>query len=49
MVLAAEDELAYGRVLGVISECGEALIMDGYLAQGSWSTYSKTATRHASR
>jgi hypothetical protein len=34
MVLAAEDELAYGRVLGVISECGEALIMDGYLAPG---------------
>ena len=32
MVLAAEDELAYGRVLGIISECGEALIMDGYLA-----------------
>jgi hypothetical protein len=34
MVLAAEDELAYGRVLSVISECGEALIMDGYLAPG---------------
>ncbi len=34
MVLAAEDELAYGRVLGVISECGEALIVDGYLAAG---------------
>lgn len=31
MVLAAEDELAYGRALGVISECGEALIMDAYL------------------
>lgn len=31
MVLTAEDELAYGRVLGVISECGEALIVDGYL------------------
>lgn len=34
MVLAAEDELAYGRVLGVISECGEALIMDTYLGAG---------------
>jgi len=34
MVLAAEDELAYGRVPGVVSECGEALIMDGYLAPG---------------
>lgn len=34
MVLAAEDELAYGRVLGVISECGEALIVDGYLDTG---------------
>jgi hypothetical protein len=34
MVLAAEDEVAYGRMLGVISECGEALIMDGYLAPG---------------
>lgn len=31
IVLAAEDELAYGRVLGIISECGEALILDGYL------------------
>lgn len=34
MVLAAEDELAYGRVLGVISECGKALIVDGYLDAG---------------
>ena len=25
---------AYGRVPGVISECGEALIMNGYLAPG---------------
>lgn len=31
MVLTAEDELAYGRVLGVISECGDALIVDAYL------------------
>lgn len=31
MVLTAGDELAYGRVLGAISECGEALIVDGYL------------------
>jgi hypothetical protein len=31
MVLTAEDELAYGRVLGVISECGEAMIVDAYL------------------
>jgi hypothetical protein len=31
MVLAAEDELAYGQVLGVIAECGDALVMDGYL------------------
>lgn len=31
MVLAADDELAYGRVLGVIAECGNAFIMDAYL------------------
>lgn len=31
MVLSAEDDLAYGHVLGVIAECGEALIVDGYL------------------
>lgn len=31
MVLAADDELAYGRVMGVISECGDAFIMDAYL------------------
>lgn len=31
VVLTAEDELAYGHVLGVVAECGEALIMDGYL------------------
>lgn len=31
MVLAADDELAYGRVMGVIAECGDALIMDAYL------------------
>lgn len=32
MVLAAEDEnLGYGQVLGVIAECGDALIVDGYL------------------
>jgi len=31
MVLAAEDELAYGRVIGVIAECGDAFIMDAYL------------------
>jgi len=31
MVLAAEDELAYGQVLGVIAECGDALIVDAYL------------------
>lgn len=32
MVLSAEDDLAYGRVLGVIAECGEAFVIDGYLA-----------------
>lgn len=31
MVLAADDELAYGRVIGIIAECGDALIMDAYL------------------
>jgi len=31
MVLAADDELAYGRVMGVIAECGDAFIMDAYL------------------
>lgn len=31
MVLAADDELAYGRVIGVIAECGDAFIMDAYL------------------
>ncbi len=32
MVLAAEDEnLGYGQVLGVIADCGDALIVDGYL------------------
>ncbi|CAN5538747.1 hypothetical protein BH23ACT6_BH23ACT6_25020 [soil metagenome] len=31
MVLTAEDDLAYGRVLGLIAECGDALIVDGYL------------------
>jgi hypothetical protein len=31
MVLAADDELAYGRVLGIIAECGHAFIMDAYL------------------
>lgn len=31
IVLTAGDELAYGRVLGVIADCGEALIVDGYL------------------
>lgn len=31
MVLTADDELAYGRVLGVIAESGEAFVVDGYL------------------
>ncbi len=31
MVLEADDELAYGHVLGVIAECGAALILDAYL------------------
>lgn len=31
MVLTAEDDLAYGRVLGLIAECGDAFIVDGYL------------------
>lgn len=31
MVLAADDQLAYGRVIGVIAECGDAFIVDAYL------------------
>lgn len=31
MVLAADDELAYGRVMGIIAECEDALIVDAYL------------------
>lgn len=32
MVLATNDDLAYGRVLGVIAECGDAYVVDGYLS-----------------
>lgn len=31
MVLEADDELAYGQVLGVVAECGDALVVDAYL------------------
>lgn len=31
MVLEADNELAYGQVLGVIAECGNALVLDAYL------------------
>lgn len=31
IVLEADDELAYVQVLGVIAECGDALILDAYL------------------
>lgn len=31
MVLEASDELAYGRVLGVVAECGDAYVLDPYL------------------
>lgn len=31
VVLEADDELAYGQMLGVIAECGDALILDAYL------------------
>lgn len=47
MVLAADDELAYGRVMGVISECGDAFIMDAYL--GTEEMINITKHSNASR